>query len=59
MIELLAKSILTTDIGSDEEDLEQQSHVESTTTDTANRKRKRKAGNMALHDVRLTVKMCK
>ena len=52
----ITKPIFTTDSMSDELDSERESHIESTTTNTAGRKRKRTAGNMAVHGVRITVK---
>ena len=50
----IIKPILTTDSRPDSEDSEEESHVESTTTNTTGRKRT--AGNMAVHDVRITVR---
>ena len=41
---------------SDKEDSEKESHVENTTTITSGKKRKRTAGNVAVHDVRITVR---
>ena len=46
---------LTIDSRSDKGDSQKKSHVESTTTNT-DRKRRRTAGNMAVHDVRITVR---
>ena len=46
---------LTIDSRSDKGDSEKRSHVESTTTNTG-RKRRRMAGNMAVHVVRITVR---
>ena len=52
---LIVDTSLITDSRSDKEDSEQDSHVESTTINTTGRKRKRIAGNMAVHDPRITV----
>ena len=52
----IIKPILTTDSRSDSEDSERESHVESTTTCTTHRNRKRTAGNIAVYDVRITVR---
>ena len=46
---------LTTDSKSDKEDSEEESHVESTTTSTNCRKRKRTAGNLAVYNFRITI----
>ena len=46
----------TTDSRSDKEDSEKESHFEGITINTIDRKRKRTAGNMAVHDVRITVR---
>ena len=50
------KTSFTTDSRSDKEDSEKESHVETTTTSTTGRKRKRTAGNTAVHDIRITVR---
>ena len=52
---LIVDTSLTTDSRSDKEDSEQESHVESTTINTTGKKRKRIAGNMAVHNLRITV----
>ena len=49
-------TLLTTDSRSYKEYSEQESHVESTTTITTGEKRKRTAGNVGVHDVRITVR---
>ena len=49
----------TTDSKSDKEDSEQESHVESTTINTTGEKRKKTAGNMAVHDGKITIILCK
>ena len=51
---LIVDTSLITDSRSDKEDSEQESHVESTTINTTGRKRKRIAGNVAVHDLRIT-----
>ena len=51
---LIVGTFLTTDYMSNKENSEQESHVESTTTNTTGRKRS--AGNMAVHDVRTAVR---
>ena len=53
-VDRITKPILTTDSRSD---CGIESHVESTTTSTTGRKRKRIAGNIAVHDVRITVRL--
>ena len=53
----ITKPILTTDSTSDSEDSAIESDVENTTTSTTGRKRKRIAGNIAVHDVRITVRL--
>ena len=52
----IIKPILTTDSRPESEDSENESHVESITTNTTGRKRKRAAGNTAVHDVRIAVR---
>ena len=48
----ITKPIFTTDSTPDEVDSERESHIETSTTNTSGRKRKRTAGNMAVHDIR-------
>ena len=55
-LECVVRIIIPTDSRSESEDSEKESHVESTTTIPTGIKRKRKAGNMAVHDVRITVR---